>query len=121
MRNYATRNVSSFVLFNDPKLMAKSRQYEIIEEFCRVLTTQPGIDHLVADFVFEGTRLTDAVRDTITGSEFQCIVELRRWVKEISEQCQYRSPKFWHRTSDFVYVNLNNGEAFVFIDAHYWD
>jgi hypothetical protein len=124
MRHYHSRANDSYVLRNKP---AAAMQRDIITTFARALDLgsrfyyYAGIEDLTS-FVFEGDR--DSARrifDNVTPAEGRAIVEFRIWYKEIEKQIKFRSPRFWTRTSDFVYCNVNSGRGFIAIDGHYWD
>jgi hypothetical protein len=124
MRHFSSFNTTSFVLRNR---LSAVMQKSVMREFVEVL--EPSSFHseeewvnTMVDFVFEGNRgAACCLHEELTPAEFRVVVGFRIWYKNIDKQFKYRSPRFWFRTTDFVYTNLNSGKCFVCVDAHYWD
>lgn len=124
MRHFTSNAIDSFVLLNDPSRLGESLQREVSERLLVAIDCRygPYIVESVAGFVFLGNR--DFARNLaaiLAPAEFRAVVELRKWIKSIAEQCKYRSPSTWFRHGDFIYCNLNTGKCFVCVDAHHWD
>lgn len=126
MRHFSTNQVTSYVLKHSPS--AEMRKLVALE-FSRILEPGNGSESdvkfaslLIDDFVFDGHRqCANALYEWLAPAEFRVIVALRVWFKAINKDLSYRSPRYWTRSGDFVYVNVNTGKSFVFIDGHYWD
>lgn len=140
MRHFSTSSVVSLVLRGEPSVSMQ-------EAICLALADaveprgvtpvtcisqdheyyQYGTDEFLTPqvmkrFIFFGDRVAaHALFDNMTPAEFRSVVNFRIWYKRIANDFKYRSPKFWTRCGDFMYVNLNTGKSFVCVDAHYWD
>lgn len=124
MKHFSSRLVSSFTLKLRP---SQAMERAVALEFIRTLDPvgielEQSYSVHVRSFVFDGDRTAaNWLYRHLTSAEFRSVVDFRVWFKELDKQFNNRSPRYWTRTSDFIYVNLNSGKSFVCIDGHYWD
>lgn len=135
MRHYHTSDVTSIMLHNKPSLALQ-------EEICRELVdavmgwdkerSNVPLSGRVAwyehtrRFIFlgnahpQGRSSGQILAKSLAPAEFRALVDAKRWYSKMDRDMTYRAPKFWTRTGDFVYVNINTGKCVAFVDAHYW-
>lgn len=123
MRHFSTSDIVSVVFMREPSEVIRRQSAEALESAIDTGSAFPqGVAAFHIDnFVFDGDRNSASLlAERLTPAEFRMVRNARVWFKELSKQFKYRSSRFWTRTGDFVYVNLNTGRSVVFIDAHYW-
>lgn len=122
MKHFSTYNVTSIVVRNIPSPVFREEMCDAFVLAVGLGTYKRNFETQIEKFVFDGDREAGSwLYKWTTPAEFKAVVSLKVWYKGLMNDMKHRSPSYWTRTADYVYVNLNSGRSIVFIDGHYWD